>query len=191
MKKTLLLIILISSSLTAQIREKGAIELIPHVGYSTFKLYGDYTSGLSTINTLNFGVAGDYYFNNRWSFRSGLLFVTMGARATGLEDKLNYINVPLNANWHFGSTRKWNLNFGITPGFLTSATENGDDIKSLVNTFQLGINVGIGYKIEVTNKFSILVDYQAFSGVTNVQNTGNRNVVNNGSSFNAGAVFKL
>lgn len=113
------------------------------------------------------------------------------------EDQLNYLTVPVNANWHFGSTRKWNLNFGLAPSFLMSAKlkENGNttDIPdNYIKSFQLGFTFGIGYKIEINEKFGILIDSQWFNGLTNINNlTDNRNITNSGYSFNLGGVIQL
>ncbi len=176
----------------AQSRANGTIELIPQIGYSSANYYGkDVSSANKPITDLAFGVAGDYFFNNRWSLRSGLLFQTMGTSGTGFKDKLNYLTIPVNANWHFGSTRKWNLNFGPSIGFIMSATTNGIDIKNQVTSTQIGLNVGIGYKIEVSNAISILLDYQSLTGLTSPAKQSNYDFKNSFGSFDIGCVFKL
>jgi long-subunit fatty acid transport protein len=192
MKKTILFFVglmFTSATFFAQIRETGTIELIPFIGYSSSNLAGDYAEDFNERGAFNFGAIGDYYFNDRWSFRSGLNFNSMGASFLGADLKLDYLNIPLNANWHFGGTRKWNLNFGLTPGFLLNAEVEGEDVKDMVESFQLSLSYGIGYKIEITDTFSILVDYQGLYGMTNINSEGGDNNVNYGSSFNAGAVF--
>nr|WP_315200419.1 porin family protein [uncultured Flavobacterium sp.] len=201
MKKNLLpLIALISFTFAnAQSREKGTIEITPKIGYSNFSENneGDNTDANAGVE---FGATADYYFNSRWSLRSGLVFDKMGGEyeyGGNWEDKLNYLSIPLNANWHFGSTRKWNLNFGISPSFLLNAEVSdpsgnttkitNNDIKS----FQLGFTFGIGYKIEVTEKFGILLDCQNFSGLTNINNASSNDIKNSGGSFNIGGVIQL
>lgn len=201
MKKILLpLIALISfASANAQSKEKGTFEITPKIGYSSFSEYNDDGNNNSN-NGAEFGATADYYFNNRWSFRSGLVFDKMGGKYDYIggvwEDKLNYLSIPLNANWHFGSTRKWNLNFGFSPSFLLNAEINaaGNTMKITNNdikSFQLGLTFGIGYKIEVTQKFGILLDYQVFSGLTNINNASSNNIRNSGGSFNVGGVIEL
>lgn len=178
----------------AQTREKGAIELTPQIGYSSSNYYsGDAGVLNEPISGVAFGVTGDYYFNNRWSLRSGLLFQTMGTTSDIIdtEEKLNYITFPINANWHFGSTRKWNLNFGPSIGFLTAAKSDGLDIKDGVVSTQVGLNVGIGYKIEVSPKLSILIDYQSMAGLTDIIKGSEFSTKNNYGAFNLGLVCKL
>lgn len=174
----------------AQRRTGGDIELVPYIGYATSTLTGDFIDDSDYRNSADFGVVADYYFNNRWSLRSGLQIQSMGAENQYFVDKLSYLSIPVNANWHFGSNRKWNLNFGLTPSFLLSADENGQDISSYLNSFQMGLTYGIGYKIEVSKKFSILVDWQGFSGMSDITKKSGT-VANAHSVFNVGGVFKL
>ncbi|MCU4188604.1 porin family protein [Flavobacterium sp. HXWNR29] len=176
----------------AQNREKGAIELIPQIGYSSANYYGESDLESNAISGVTFGVGADYFFNDRWSLRSGLHYQKMGAEGSGgYEEKLNYLTLPVNANWHFGSTRKWNLNFGPSFSMLMSAENNFGDIKDSANSFQLGLAYGIGYKIEVNEKFSILVDFQGITGLTEVPKDSDFTLKNAYSSFNVGGVFKL
>lgn len=196
MKKIILTIAvaLTATFANAQLREKGAIELAPQIGFSSSNYYGgDVGSENDPISGVAFGVGADYFFNNRWSLRSGLMFQKMGTEISSVDykEELNYITIPLNANWHFGSTRKWNLNFGPSIGFLTSAKANGTDVKDQANTTQVGFNIGIGYKIEVSPKFSVLIDYQGLAGLTDVSKDSDVSFKNNYGSFNVGGVFKL
>ncbi len=192
MKKMILLFVglmFTSAAFFAQSRETGTIEFIPFIGYSYSNLDGDFSENFDERGAFNFGAIGDYYFSDRWSIRSGLAYNSLGASFLGSDLKLDYLNIPLNANWHFGGTRKWNLNFGLTPGFLMKADVEGEDLKDLVESFQLALSYGIGYKIEITDAFSILVDYQGLYGMTNINSEGRDNNINYASSFNAGAVF--
>ena len=116
----------------------------------------------------------------------------MGSELSGgFKEKINYLTLPVNANWHFGSTRKWNLNFGPSIGFVMSAKFDGNDIKDLVVATQVGLNYGIGYKIFVNEKFSILIDYQGMTGLTGIDDSGDTSLKNAYGSFNLGAVIKL
>ena len=190
-KNYLLLAALMAFGFTnAQVKQKNTIEITPKIGVAGFaeSTKNDQTNSNSGTSI---GATVDYYFNNRWSFRSGLIADKMGGTYSSYEDKINYVSVPVNANWHFGSTRKWNLNFGVSPSFLTSASTNGVDISSALEKFQLGFTYGIGYKIEITPKFGILIDSQFFDGLTNISVDKNFNFTNHGYSFNVGGVIQL
>jgi outer membrane protein W len=190
----------------AQIKEKGTVEITPKIGTSSFAETVSNVNGNNGSTKSNsgaeFGVTADYYFNNRWSVRSGLIADKMGSKtnvgSTTSEDKLNYLSIPINANWHFGSTRKWNLNFGLSPSFLTSATYtiNGSENEFPANglkSFQLGFTYGIGYKFGITEKFGILIDAQFFNGLTDLNDSTviKGSFKNAGGGYNIGAVIKL
>jgi opacity protein-like surface antigen len=194
MKKIILTVaaVFVLSFANAQQREKGTIELAPQIGFSSSNYSGgDAGPGNNPVTGLAFGVTGDYFFNDRWSIRSGVLFQKMGTEFNGFEDNLSYITFPLNANWHFGSTRKWYLNFGPSIGLLTAAKGDGEDLKDFFNTTQFGLNVGIGYKIEVSPKISILIDYQGMAGLTDIIKGSEFSTMNSFGSFNTGVVLKL
>lgn len=201
MKKILLsLVALASFGLTnAQMKERGVIEITPKIGISSFSEINE-DKNTNSNSEVELGATIDYYFNDRWSLRSGLIVNKMGGKyifeGDNYEDKLNYITIPVNANWHFGSSRKWNLNFGLSPSFLSSAKveNNGftqDIPKSGIESFQLGLTFGIGYKIEVTERFGILIDAQFFGGLTNINKASSVNITNSGNSFNVGGVIQL
>jgi outer membrane protein W len=157
-----------------------------------------------TRTSINLGAIAEYYFNDRWSFRSGLLYDSKGTRLSGRQfggefvDKLNYLAIPLHANWHFGRNRGWFLNFGPTLGFLLSAkadTPSGEiDIKdALESTFDFGLSLGIGYKFMTSEKSYLFLQYQGFGGFIPVfqdPTTGIR-LTNSTSAFNIGVVIDL
>ena len=60
-----------------------------------------------------------------------------------------------------------------------------------MESFQLAISYGIGYKIEVSETFSILIDTQNQLGITNIQKEGDLTWLNAGGSFNVGGVFSF
>lgn len=76
--------------------------------------------------------------------------------------------------------------------FLLDAKVNDIEIPSTdVESFQLGFTYGIGYKIEITKKFGLLIDGQFFDGLTNINKTSNNRITNSGFSFNLGGVIQL
>ena len=118
----------------------------------------------------------------------------MGSRINAVRDykeRINYLTLPVNANWHFGSTRRWNLNFGPSIGYLLSANGNGKDLKDKFNKTQIGFNATIGYKIEITNQISILIDLQGVTSLSDIAKDADITIRNTYSSFNVGGVFKL
>lgn len=200
MKKLFFALLVMTNILAiSQVRTKGDIEITPKIGSANSNYYGEEEFDNDGLSSVNFGVESDYFFNDRWSLHSGLLIQTMGSKYLGyigpelktIKEKLTYVTVPINANWHFGSTRKWYLNFGPSVGFLLAAKVDDYNVKDEVNAVQVGLNFGIGYKIFINDKFSLSIDYQGMSGLTEVPKDNDFTVKNVYSSFNIGGVIKL
>lgn len=145
--------LLMSSLLcNGQLREKGNIELTPLVGYSASYQVHSFLFGSSPVSGIQLGIYGNYFFNNRWSLRTGLLYQKMGTNEVDLaiftteySERTKYITVPLTMNYHFGTKRNWHVNYGIGVGFLTKAEANYNDgngsvsINTIANSTQFGI----------------------------------------------------
>ncbi len=185
-----------------QTREKGNIELTPIIGYSASYQLDSFLFGASSVSGIQLGIYGNYFFSNRWSLRSGLLYQKMGTNNVDFSiftneysERTNYVTVPLSVNYHFGTERNWYLNYGLAVGFLTNAEadyNNGNgfvDINNLANSTQFGINGGIGYKFKLSPKFLMVVENSNLIGLT--ESTEQRNGKNFYMSFNIGAVFKI
>jgi len=201
MKKLLfgtLIVVLGFTQLNAQ-NDSGDFTLAPQIGLNL----SNYTSNESLSNKIrtafNAGVIAEYYLSDRWSLRSGLLYDSKGTKVTesgdDYIDKLNYIALPIHANWHFGSNRNWFLNFGPTIGLLASAkadTPSGEiDIKGeLDSTFDVGLGVGIGHKFSISDDTQLFIEYQGYNGFISIINA-DFNLLNATSAFNIGAIFQL
>ena len=182
MKKPLFVVVcfLAITALSAQ-NKSGDFTLAPQLGLNL----SNYTSSENLNNKVrtafNVGVIAEYYFNDRWSFRSGLVYDSKGTKITSSGqdyiDKLNYVAIPLHANWHFGSNRNWFLNFGPTVGFLESS-------------FDAGLGAGIGYKFDIADATQLYIQYQGYNGFIDLFNA-DFSVFNATSAFNLGVVFQL
>ncbi len=203
MKNIFFLGLLLSSFLSfTQIREKGAIELTPIVGLSTSYHIHSALFGSSPVSDFQVGIYGNYFFNDRLSLRSGLLYQKMGSKKIDVaifnndySEKTNYLTLPLVINFHFGDSKKWYVNYGISLGALINAKAdyydgNGFvDIKDLAKPMQFGLNGGIGYKFEISPEFVIVLDNSNMLGLT--KTTEEKKGNNFYMSFNIGVVFKI
>jgi len=164
-----------------------------------------------SVGGFNLGVSGEYYFSDRWSFKAklnydqkgwadGYIIVNSGPSGQGSSEidninfKLNYLTVPLMANWHFGHTRNWYLHFGPYLGFLMSASDNnGDgDIKPLFNSTDVGFDLGIGVKFPVADRVKLFIEADGQSGFTNIFKDGGGSTVQaQRSSLNFGVTFDM
>ncbi|WP_136480859.1 porin family protein [Cognatitamlana onchidii] len=200
MKKLFLIpiMVLAFSIMNAQ-NEKGDFTVAPQLGLN----FSNYSSSESLNNKIrtafNVGATVEYYLNNRWSFRSGLIYDSKGTKITisgqDFIDKLNYIAIPLHANWHFGSRRNWFLNFGPTIGFLVSAKadtpEGNVDVKDMIeSSFDVGLGVGIGYKFDIANDTQLYIQYQGYNGFVDLFDE-DFSVFNATSAFNVGVIFDI
>jgi len=184
------------SLVTAQ-SDAGEFTLAPQIGVN-FSIYSSEAS-YDARTSLAIGVIGEYYFSDRWSLRSGLLYDSMGAK-DGFDnvDKLNYLTIPLNANWHFGKNRNWFLNFGPAIAILMNAESDlsdgsSIDIKDFIANTDIGLTLGIGHKFDISDNFQLSIDYQGFRGIINIDKDNNLpyDIRNSRDSFNIGGIFKL
>jgi len=188
-------------------QQKGSVDYGINVGYNgsyvtetNSNVSSDYVSGF------NAGAYVDSYFSNSWSLKvkvnydqkgwgNGFLDDGNGNSVTGVNFKLNYITIPVLANWHFGRTRNWYLNFGPYVGILTGAKESTDDIdvKQVFNTTDFGLDLGIGVKIPLSNKAKLFFEYDGQGGVTNIfkDSDDGSSVQNVRTSINVGLNFNL
>lgn len=199
MKYLLTLALLINCLLcTGQTREKGNVELTPIVGYSaSFAIFDS-----AVLSGIHLGGYASYFFSNRWSLRSGVLYQEMGINGVELffltseySERTDYFTVPLTLNFHFGTNRNWYVNYGVCLGFLTHAKADYNDgngyvdIKDLANPLQFGLNAGIGYKFKILPKFILVIENSNMFGLTDTRK--DRTGKNFYTSFNVGTVFKI
>lgn len=188
---------------SAQVKEKGDTEYGITVGLNTAYVT-DGNSGENTDATTGFnaGVSGDFYFSNRWSLKVKVLydqkgwgngFITNdndGTEIDGVDYKLNYISIPVLANWHFGRQRNWYLDFGPYVGILTSATADGQDFKDAFNSTDVGFRIDLGVKFPVSPTAKFFIEIGGQGGATNIfKDSGGSSIQNETSSLNVGVNF--
>ena len=200
MKNLSLLALLLLFSISTYGQSAGDITLAPQIGLNISDLDYDNLEGdqdFKSITNFRGGIIGEYYFSETWSFRSGLVYDALGAENTNGTLSLNYLNVPLNVNWHFGNDKEWYLNFGPAAGFLLDATSELNDgsemdVKDNVKGLDFGLSVGIGYKYEVSESIMLFADVQGFRGFIDLNDgEGDLKLYNIRTAFNLGAIFKL
>lgn len=200
---TLFIIPAICSVAFAQIKTSDEFGL--NIGYNGANVtysggydHSDYVSGL------NIGFSAEHYFSNRWSikgkviydqkgFGNGYLAFDDGTEIDGVDFHLNYLTIPVMANWHFGRTRNWYLHFGPYIGVLLNASESsnsGVDVKQAFNTTDVGFDAGIGVKFPVSNQVKFFIELDGQGGFTNVFKDGDT-LQNERSSINFGFLFPL
>lgn len=208
---TLLVTFFLSSSTYAQ--TKGVVDYGAHIGYNSSTVSN--SSDSATRGTgINVGLVIDYYFSNSWSIKGKLIYDQKGWDKGFIEFydlnefdpnlpggsgpyktnfELNYLTIPVMANWHFGRTKNWYLNFGPYVGFLMSAKETafGTDVKDGFNATDFGLALGIGVKIPVSDKLKIFIEYDEQTGISNVFKESDESITNSRSALNVGVNFLI
>lgn len=155
------------------------------------------------VNGVNVGLSAEYYFTDRWGIKAkviydqkgwgnGYLTTSDGNTLDGVNFQLNYITVPVMANWHFARNRNWYLHFGPYVGFLLSAKETTDNIdtKSAFSSTDFGFAAGIGVKIPLSNSLNLFFEVEGQGGATNLtNNTSGGTLQSERSSVNIGITF--
>ena len=174
------------------------------VTYSGTGINSEYTSGF------NAGVSGEYYFSDRWGIKGKLTYDQKGwgngyltfydgkgnsTEIDGVNFHLNYLTIPVMADWHFGRMRNWYLNFGPYLGVLLNTAESsnsGVGIKSLFNTTDFGFAGGIGVKFPISKSVKLFIEADGQSGFTNIfKDSGGETIQNVRSSINFGFLFPI
>ena len=189
---------------------KGTVEYGVNIGYNGSTV-SDTEGSASRGSGVNLGFIADYYFSKRWSIRTKLIYDQKGWDNGFIEYteftefdpnvqgnsyyttnfNLNYITIPVMANWHFGKTKNWYLNFGPYVGFLASAKETryNNDVKEFFNTTDFGLALGIGVKIPVSDKLKIFLEYDEQTGFLDVFKVSDDRITNSRFSLNVGVNF--
>lgn len=202
--KKILFIVMVFAGFTqlANAQKISSNEFSVRVGINGSQITDSYYNS-DLIAGLNAGISLDHYFNDRWSLQVGANyqqkgwshgFVTFddGTEIDGVNYKLHYLTVPILANWHFGRTRNWYVNFGPYLGFLLDATESSKTVintKDAFNSVDGGIAAGLGIKFPIGRQSNFFIEYSAQAGVANVIKDSSPSIQNATNSLNVGIAF--
>lgn len=207
MKKMMLAtLIVVFTFMNVNAQDHGDYEMGLGLGLN-FSNVSDLDSENSTDSRISFNInaSTEYYFSDRWGIKAkliydqkgwanGFIFNTDTFDSVTTDFKVNYLTIPVMANWHFGSTRKWYLNFGPYIGLLLNAedSELGMDLKEGFKSTDFGFAFGIGYKFPINDATKLFVEYEGQSGLSDIFEDNQGETIRNGrSSFNLGVVFAL
>jgi len=213
MKRILSVIIIVVAVNLMQAQEKGTIEFGFNTGINVSSVS---TSGEWADAGFGINIAGsaDYYFSESWSLKAKVIYDQKGwnngfvnAPIVDPEDydpnvdgtlhesnvNLNYITIPLMANYHFAKKKNWYVNFGPYVGLLISAKETkfGVDYTEIFNRTDFGIAAGIGVKIPVSDKLKFFVEYEGNAGLNNINKYNNFKVRSSKDALNVGINFRF
>ncbi|EHQ26833.1 porin family protein [Mucilaginibacter paludis] len=198
---TLIIAVTFCTTAFSQTQSKG-IEAGINIGYSSSTAISNNATNSTYKTGFNAGLSAENYFSDRWGLKVKVIYDQKGWKEGYITDynghlvftdyNLDYVTVPVMANWHFGRTRNWYLNFGPYIGFLVNAKAPGAnlDLKDYINSTDAGLALGIGIKFKIAEKTKLFIDYDAQAGATDIikNNTGS-SISLSRASFNVGLNF--
>jgi opacity protein-like surface antigen len=210
MKKIITTLLILSGIYSVSFAQsRSPLEFGANIGFNSANIaYANSNASSDYLGGFNAGVSLEYYFSNRWGIKGKLIYDQKGwgngfltyydgtqtTEIDGVNIHLNYITVPIMANWHFGRTRNWYLNFGPYVGFLMNAKESSSntDVKDGFNSTDFGLAAGIGVKFPVSNRVKMFIEADGQSGITDIfkDNPGSA-VQNQRSSINIGFLIPV
>lgn len=204
-KQILIMSAIIFGLIRLNAQDSGFFEVGANCGLSLSTVYTANDKG--NINyrvTFNIGLSSEYYFSDRWGIKFKLISDNKGWTGGSIIDEnnnrfttdieLHYITIPVMANWHFSTNRKWYLNLGPYMGVLTTANESkfGTDIKEQLNGLDYGLSYGIGYKFKLKDNLKLYFEYDGQLGFTDIFKENSTYSVNhNRGSYNVGVLINL
>jgi opacity protein-like surface antigen len=207
MKKIFTTLLILSGIYSASFAQtRNTVEFGGNIGWNlAYISYADNNGDTYYLNGFNAGVSLEYYFSDRWGIKgkliydqkggsNGILNFQDGTEIDNINFRLNYITLPVMANWHFGRTRNWYLNFGPYVGVLMSAKESYSnmDIKDAFNSTDFGLALGIGVKFPISRSVKMFIEADGQGGITDIfKDNPDRSVQNSRSSINVGFLIPV
>jgi hypothetical protein len=146
-------------------------------GLNFASISGDNTKGIGAVTAFNFGVLSEIPISDTFSFQPELMYSGQGYGFNDNTIALSYLNIPLMGKYYL--TKGLSIEAGPQIGFLLSAKNENTDVKDSFNTFDFGVNFGLGYKFD--NGLNFGVRYNL--GLTNINNLDNSSIENKNGVF--------
>lgn len=206
MKKIIFTLLAMGGITAANAQSKGNVEFGLNAGFNSSTISStEYYGNPDRSVAFNFGGSAEYYFSESWGIKAKVIydrkgwdngFITDGSTGQVFRTDINvdYLTIPVMANWHFGRTNNWYLNFGPYVGFLMSANDTrfDTDLKDDFNSTDAGLALGIGVKIPVSNFIKVFIEYDMQAGFSDIyKNNYDDNVFNSRDAINVGINFML
>lgn len=164
--------------------QKGDSEIGFSFGSYSGSLRNGFDSGSSQRSSIGAAVQYEHYFSDRWGIKGKLNYDPKG---DGFVD-LNYLTIPVMANWHFGKNRRWNLHFGPYIGLMLSTESGGIDVSEFYTSTDGGIDLGIAYKFPIGDLW-FFVESDGQTPFSNALINSSSNFVYSRSALSIGVIF--
>lgn len=138
---------------------------------------GDNTKGIEGVTSFNFGIFSEIPISEKFSFQPELMYSGQGYSFNHNTIALSYLNIPLMGKYYL--TKGFSVEAGPQIGFLLAAKNEKTNVKDSFNTFDFGVNFGLGYKLD--NGLNFGVRYNL--GLTDINNVDNSSIKNKNGAF--------
>lgn len=136
------------------------------IGGNYAMVTGDNSSDFDPLTAVVVGAMAELKFTEKFSFQPEFVFSRQGFKSDAITLKIKYINIPLIAKYYV--IKGFSVEAGPQVGFQTVAiaeTPIGPyDARQNIKKFDLGVNAGIGYKLDNGLNFSARYNH----GFTNI-----------------------
>lgn len=143
-------------------------------GLNFASISGDNSKEFGTVSAFQFGVMAEVPLTEKFSFQPELLYSGQGFSIGDDLVALNYLNVPLIGKYYV--TKGLSVEAGPQIGFLLSANEEGTDVKDNFKTVDVGLNLGLGYKLQNGLNFGARYNF-GLSNINEIDTFKNKNGV--------------
>jgi len=193
-------------------KRRGDIELGASIGLNISNISGN-TAGedFDDDSSISFNVTGvgEYYFSDSWGVKAKVIYDRKGSQDANFDfsTNLDYITIPVTANWHFGRERNWYVNFGLYAGVLANAEFEVEepavveepvdeevtiaDANDIFKSSDFGLAFGVGVRFPIDYKTRIFIEYDGQTGIANIADLEDETIRNGRSSINVGILFDL
>ncbi|WP_456312054.1 porin family protein [Pseudomonas shirazensis] len=141
-------------------------------GLNFASVSGDNTENTDVVTSFNFGVVSEIPISDTFSFQPELMYSGQGYSFNDNTIALSYLNIPLMGKYYV--TKGFSVEAGPQVGFLLAAKNEKTDVKDLFNTFDFGVNFGLGYKLDNGLNFGARYNL-GLSDINNVENSSGKN----------------
>ena len=170
MKQTLLLAVITVLGFTNANAQK--IKFGAKGGLNFASVSGDNSKDKDVVTSFNFGILSEIPVSGKFSFQPELMYSGQGYSFNNNTIALSYLNIPLIGKYYL--TKGLSVEAGPQVGFLLAAKNEKTDVKNSFNTFDFGVNFGLGYKLDNGLNFGVRYN-QGLTDINNVKNYSGKN----------------
>ena len=170
MKKILLLAVVTVLGFTSVNAQEIKFGVKGGLNFAT--IGGDNTKDTDLVTACNFGVMSEIPISEKFSFQPEVMYSGQGYSFNDNTIALSYLNIPLMGKYYV--TKGLSVEAGPQIGFLLDAKNEKINVKDSFNTFDFGVNFGLGYKLDNGLNFGARYNL-GLTDINNVANSSSKN----------------